>query len=53
MLILDNLDSLYREGTKPIYGGSNVSTISASIVLINMAVIHNVSNAYVDELLSI
>ena len=48
---LDNLDTLYREGTKPVYEGSNVSTISASIVLINMAVIHNVSNAYVDELL--
>jgi hypothetical protein len=28
-----------------------VSTISAYIVLINMAVIHGVSNAYVDELL--
>ena len=48
---LDNLDSLYREGTKLVYGGSNVSTISASIVLINMAVIHNVGNAYIDELL--
>ena len=33
------------------YGGTNVSTISASIVLINMAVIHNVGNTYVDELL--
>ena len=48
---LENLDALYREGTKPIYRGTNVSTISATIVLINMAVIHNVSNAYVDQLM--
>jgi hypothetical protein len=48
---LENLDNLYWEGTKPIYGGTNVSIISATIVLINMAVIHNVSNAYVDGLL--
>jgi hypothetical protein len=47
----ENLDNLYGEGTKPVYGGTNVSVISATIVLINMAVIHNVSNAYVDELL--
>jgi hypothetical protein len=47
----EHLDSLYREGTKPVYTGTNVSTISATIVLINMAVIHGVSNAYVDELL--
>ena len=48
---INNLDAVYREGTKPIYDGTNISTISASIILINMAVIHNVSNAYVDELL--
>ena len=48
---LDNLDALYWEGTKPVYGGTNVSTISASIILINMVVIHNINNAYVDELL--
>jgi hypothetical protein len=48
---LENLDALYREGTKPVYGGTNISTILATIVLINMAVIHNVSNVYVNELL--
>jgi hypothetical protein len=46
-----DMDALYREGTRPIYHGSSVSTISATIVLINMAVIHSVINAYVDELL--
>jgi hypothetical protein len=48
---LEQLDNLYREGTRPLYKGTNVNTISATIVLINMAVIHNISNAYVDELL--
>jgi hypothetical protein len=47
----DNLDDLYREGTRLVYHGSNISTISATIVLINMAVIHGMSNAYVNELL--
>jgi hypothetical protein len=48
---LEHLDDLYREGSRPVYTGTPVSTISATIVLINMAVIHSVSNAYVDELL--
>ena len=48
---MDDLDNLYREGMQPVYGGTNVSIILATIVLINMAVTHNVSNAYVDELL--
>jgi hypothetical protein len=48
---LEHLDDLYKEGTHLVYGGSEVSTISATIVLINMAVIHGVSNVYVDELL--
>jgi hypothetical protein len=47
----ENLDNLYQEGTKLVYGGTSVSVISATIVLINMAIIHNISNAYVDELL--
>jgi hypothetical protein len=34
-----------------VYEGLNVSTISATIVLINMAVIHGVSNAYMEELM--
>jgi hypothetical protein len=48
---MENLESLYRDGTHLVYDGTNVSIISATIVLINMAVIHGVSNAYVDELL--
>jgi hypothetical protein len=48
---LEHLDDLYMEGTRSLYEGTNINTISATIVLVNMAVIHNVSNAYVDELL--
>jgi hypothetical protein len=48
---LEDLDDLYKEGTRPVYRGSSVSTISTTIFLINMAVIHGVSNAYVDKLL--
>jgi hypothetical protein len=48
---LEYLEALYRDATRPVYSGVNVSVISATIVLINMAVIHGVSNAYVDELL--
>jgi hypothetical protein len=47
----EELEDLYREGTRPVFHGSKVSTISATIVLINMVVIHGISNAYVDELL--
>lgn len=36
---------------RPIHEGVNISTISATIVLINMAVIHGVSNAFMNELL--
>lgn len=48
---VDSLDELYDQATHPVYRGVNVSVISATIVLINMAVIHGVSNAYVDELM--
>lgn len=46
-----NMDALYREGTWPIYHGFSMSTISAIIVFINMAMIHSVSTAYINELL--
>ena len=39
---IESLDDLYRKG---VYASTNMSIISACIVLINMAVIHNVSNA--------
>jgi len=44
-------DDLYEQATRAVYRGTNVSVISATIVLVNMAVIHGVSNSYVDELL--
>jgi hypothetical protein len=47
---LDQLEELCLEATKPVYDGLNVSTISTTIVLINMAIIHGVSNVYLDEL---
>jgi hypothetical protein len=48
---LELLEEMYRHASKPLYEGLNVSVISTTIVIINMAVIHGVSNAYVDELL--
>ena len=48
---LEHLDELYRKGTRPLFRGTTMSTISAMNVLINMAVIHNVSSMYVDGLL--
>jgi len=47
----DAVDDLYAQAMRPIYEGMSVSLISATIVLINMAVVHGVSNAYVDELM--
>jgi hypothetical protein len=48
---LDHLEELCRQATRPVYDGVNVSTIAATIVLINMAMIHGVSNAYMDKLI--
>jgi hypothetical protein len=48
---LELLEELYVHASKQLYAGLNISVISATIVIINMAVIHGVSNAYVDELL--
>jgi len=45
------MDALYEHTTRAVFRGTNVSVISATIVIINMAVIHGVSNAYVDELM--
>jgi hypothetical protein len=41
---LQRLEELYVHASRPLYTGLNVSVISATIVLINMAVIHGVSN---------
>ena len=48
---MDLLDELSRQATRPVYDGMNVSIISATIVLINMAVIHSILNEYLNELL--
>ena len=48
---LELLDELSRQATRPLYDGLNVSIISATIVLVNMAVVHSVPNEYLNELL--
>ena len=48
---LDYLEELMGQATRAIFEGSYVSLILATIVLVNMAMIHGVSNAYMDELL--
>ena len=48
---LDVLDEMSREATRPLCDGMNVSIISATIVLVNMAVVHSVPNEYLNELL--
>lgn len=45
------VDYLFEQATRPVYAGVNVSVISATIVLVNMVVIHGISNSYMDELL--
>jgi hypothetical protein len=47
---VDGVEHLYEEATIPVLANSSVSVISATIVLMNMAVIHGCSNAYMDEL---
>ena len=48
---LDELEELSKRASKPVYEGSSTSILSATIILVNMAVIHGVTNAYMDELL--
>jgi hypothetical protein len=48
---LERLEELYQHASKPLYTGLNINVISTTIVLMNMAVIHGVSNAYLDELM--
>lgn len=48
---LEDLEDLYKQATCRVFHGHTVSIVSARIVLINMAVIHIVSNAFMDELL--
>jgi hypothetical protein len=47
---INRVEHLYEQAATPIWGNSSVSVISATIVFMNMAVIHGCSNAYMDEL---
>jgi hypothetical protein len=51
MEIPNNIKELYEQAATPVWQNSTTSVISATIVLLNMAVIHGVSNTYMDELL--
>jgi hypothetical protein len=48
---MEKLDEMYQQASQVVYTEKTVSIVSAVIVIINMAVIHGVSNSYVDELL--
>ena len=47
---LELLDEMSRQATRLLYDGLKVSIISATIVLVNMAVVHSVPNEYLNEL---
>jgi hypothetical protein len=47
---LDLLDELSRRASKIVYARSSVSILSPTIILVNMALIHEVTNSYMDEL---
>jgi hypothetical protein len=49
---MEKLDELYRQANQLVYFGNSVSIVSTVIVIINMAVIHGVSNTSVHELLT-
>ena len=47
---VDGLEDLYTEATTPVYHGSKMSVVSATIIIINMRSVFHVSNAFTDEL---
>jgi hypothetical protein len=47
---IDGVEHLYEQAVTPIFGNSSMNVISITIVLMNVAVIHGCSNAYMDEL---
>jgi hypothetical protein len=47
----NHVEDLYRQALRPLYEGINVSIVSITIHLVNMAVIHGVTTEYVNELL--
>jgi hypothetical protein len=48
---LDHLEELYRQASQSVYSGINVSIVSATIVLMNTAVVHGMSNSFMNEFL--
>ena len=48
--IEDELDGLYTEATTPVYPGSKMSVVSATIIIMNMCSVFRVSNTFTDEL---
>jgi hypothetical protein len=48
---LDHLEELYMQASRLVYSGINVSIVSTTIVLMNMAMVHGVSNSFMNELL--
>jgi hypothetical protein len=49
---LDMLDKIFSHAFQSIYKNSKVSIVLETIVLIKMAVLHEISNAYMDKLLT-
>ena len=50
---VDDLDGLYRAATTPLYLGSKMSVVSATIIIMNMCSVFRVSNTFTDELFRI
>ena len=48
--VVDELDGLYREAITPLYPGSKMSVVSATIIIMNMCSVIRVSNTFTDEL---
>ena len=48
--IVDELKGLYVEATTPVYAGSKMSVVSATIIIMNMCSVFRVSNTFTDEL---
>ena len=48
--IVDKLDGLYMEAITPVYRGSKLSVVSATIIIMKMCSVFSVSNTFTDEL---
>ena len=47
---LDGLEELYTEASAPLYTGSRMSMVSATIIILNMCTVFRVSNNFANEL---